>query len=240
MTVQSQGQPLEKQADEWSALPINVAPDGTITYDFDGHIHAQGLDLDQGLGPVAPIGSKVAWLNINGDEEGSISSNRNGFDERTMQLSESQPGTTLEASLGLFWDPSADRAEVTANAENSGGTGGSAVVIDSDENSDFLQLTALVKSRAILALISSAGAIVFDSTGGALAVAHPGVGVYNLSYPSIGAPVGGALAIATPFGVTASSIRANTATDIAATIVPLTAAGAAVNSSFSVLIAAAS
>jgi hypothetical protein len=39
-----------------------VAPDGTITYDFDAHLHARGLDLDAGTSTAPSPDQRVRWL----------------------------------------------------------------------------------------------------------------------------------------------------------------------------------
>lgn len=41
---------------------FTVAPDGGITADFTGHIHAQGLDLDAGSDPNPAADHRVRWL----------------------------------------------------------------------------------------------------------------------------------------------------------------------------------
>src|SRR4051812_34771973 len=41
---------------------VRVAPDGTVTYDFAGHVHAQGLDLDAGTNATPPDTDKLRWI----------------------------------------------------------------------------------------------------------------------------------------------------------------------------------
>jgi hypothetical protein len=41
-----------------------VAPDGTVTYDFDAHLHARGIDLDAGPLTTPPGEQVVRWLRL--------------------------------------------------------------------------------------------------------------------------------------------------------------------------------
>lgn len=45
---------------------ITVNPDGTVGYDFDGHIHADGLDLDAGTIVTPPSENRVRWVEVAG------------------------------------------------------------------------------------------------------------------------------------------------------------------------------
>lgn len=48
---------------------VTVNPDGTLTYDFDGHIHADGLDLDGGVSDSPPNDRKIQWTRL---DDGSL------------------------------------------------------------------------------------------------------------------------------------------------------------------------
>lgn len=39
-----------------------VKPDGSIGYEFEGHVRAQGLDLVAGAGPTPPADRRIQWL----------------------------------------------------------------------------------------------------------------------------------------------------------------------------------
>jgi hypothetical protein len=43
-----------------------VAPDGTVTYDFDAHLHARGVDIDVGLTSTPPNDRRIRWLRADG------------------------------------------------------------------------------------------------------------------------------------------------------------------------------
>src|SRR4051794_38584433 len=45
---------------------MTTNPDGTIAYDFAGHVHASGLDLDEGTSTTPPDDRKVRWLRADG------------------------------------------------------------------------------------------------------------------------------------------------------------------------------
>lgn len=110
-----------------------VAADGSITYDFDGHINATGLDLT--VDPAQPVDSRsIRWLNLNGAMLASIVGNQSGG-AGTQKFLFLKAGNT---QLAIVDDP--------ANQANSGvsilaGPAGNlkfANVFDGNGNSDFL------------------------------------------------------------------------------------------------------
>jgi hypothetical protein len=71
-----------------SAAPAGgrvVHPDGSITYDFDGHIRAEGLDLPAANLPVSlpenvPTASGISWLSLAGDVIARLWADTRGVD----------------------------------------------------------------------------------------------------------------------------------------------------------------
>jgi hypothetical protein len=49
-------------ANRFSALPIRRAADGSVSFDFDGHVYARGLDLLLGVSVTPPQDRRVRWL----------------------------------------------------------------------------------------------------------------------------------------------------------------------------------
>jgi hypothetical protein len=55
----------EGAADQDQLAPnvLTLAADGSIGADFTGHVHARGLDLDEGGGPAPPTDRRLRWIN---------------------------------------------------------------------------------------------------------------------------------------------------------------------------------
>ncbi len=51
---------------------VKLNPDGTVSFDFDGHIHAQGLDLDEADTDTPDPINKVGWFEQPGNTERSF------------------------------------------------------------------------------------------------------------------------------------------------------------------------
>lgn len=49
-------------SDTYSPLLLTIAADGRVTADFEGHISAEGLDLDMGETATPPEDRKIRWL----------------------------------------------------------------------------------------------------------------------------------------------------------------------------------
>jgi hypothetical protein len=79
-----------------------IDPAGRVTYDFDGHIHARGVDLDAGAF-FATNDDKVRWLAADGTEVAEIHGYQTGPDSN---------GVAATASHGLAF------ATVLARAAN--------------------------------------------------------------------------------------------------------------------------
>lgn len=118
----------------------HIAPDGTVTYEFEGHVHAEGLDLDAWTAAGAPPADrKVRWLR---ESDGAVIAELYGSHDQTDDAST----LTLRAQRS----DGSDRAQldlVSGDAFNPPrvGTfilGGTRTIIDGDGVSSFLQLGA--------------------------------------------------------------------------------------------------
>jgi hypothetical protein len=139
---------------------MRVDPDGRITYDFDGHIHAQGLDLDAPLNP--PTGeNEVRWLRT--DTQALLAflaafrqAGLSQFEARAAASVDSTGNNDVEARLiaadadaaehnaevhaGIF----KDIAQVHAIAAG-GGLTLTRIIVDETGSSDFPQLVGTQK-----------------------------------------------------------------------------------------------
>lgn len=157
--------------DGYTPTFIRVNADGTISYDFDGHIHAQGLDLD--TAPAADFSkNQVRWTRTS---DGAISGYLASVD------AESVDGTFFSQMVALSPD-NTDSAVLQAAAENTGGLltrlraiiGGTQVtMLNGAGESSFLQLNTLAKRKLSFGVnTSNYGA----GVTGNVAIAH-GLGV---------------------------------------------------------------
>jgi hypothetical protein len=117
----------------------HVAPDGTVTYDFDAHLHAQGVDIDAGI-DTALGASSVDWIK---QADGSVVAFLNGFDNtgvggyRTLQAASRTADGAHQADMRLR-TLAPNVAEVWADADAN-----QRQIIDARGFSSFLQLKGL-------------------------------------------------------------------------------------------------
>jgi hypothetical protein len=126
-----------------------VAPDGTVTYDFDAHLHARGLDLDAGTSNSPPADRRIRWLR---QSDGAVIAELLGWEvtnsQRVTNLT-AHGNTVLVGSslLGVVNDDAPtqqasiearlgggglDRAQVTVRGQQ-------ATILDGNGYSDFLR-----------------------------------------------------------------------------------------------------
>jgi hypothetical protein len=96
-------------------MPDNFSPDvgqhvdaaGRVTYDFDAHLHARGVDIDQ-AGP-AGLGSspdhKVRWLDANGAVVAEIVGWLDDNGDPHLTLSAGNATLELYGPIGLVGEP---------------------------------------------------------------------------------------------------------------------------------------
>jgi hypothetical protein len=132
--------PVQLGADSFTAdAGQQVAPDGTVSYDFEGHIKAQGLDFDAAadalLGP-----STIEWHRLS---DGALVAYLNGFEtgapQETLQLGAVTPGGTL-TQAGARFTTAGGVAQVWASAVNPAGVVSDRVLVDSLGQSNYPQL----------------------------------------------------------------------------------------------------
>lgn len=84
-----------------------IDADGRVTYDFDGHVHARGVDLDAAVDAGLPNDSTVRWVNVNGAAIASIVASQFGAPTNARSVA-------LEAnSDGPAWTPGPLTARVS-------------------------------------------------------------------------------------------------------------------------------
>ncbi|MFL5910755.1 MAG: hypothetical protein ACJ768_09345 [Gaiellaceae bacterium] len=78
-----------------------LAADGTVTYDFAGHVHAQGLDLDAANSPGSIADdNRVRWLRQPG---GAVAAELVGYDnggQGVAEMTASEPGAGADITVG--------------------------------------------------------------------------------------------------------------------------------------------
>jgi hypothetical protein len=147
----------------------HVDPQGHVTYDFDAHIHARGLDLDAGASNTPPADRRVRWLRTS---DGAALADVFGFDdglESGLFATATNVGNgskalatvraisgTHQADLTVFTESAGNPAgaldTVSVGASSPAGAKG-ATIITGDGRSNFVQLISL---QALYADIRSA------------------------------------------------------------------------------------
>lgn len=139
--------------DSYSPAFMTVNPDGSITFDFTGHVHAEGLDIDAGLIDDPPDEHRIRWLRAS---DGAAVADFQAYEDGN-----SPPNAATRWDLNDNWPTAADRqitqiyqmtrgtapANPVVGAAARIGTGttgtntrsGGAVIIDSNNDSDFLR-----------------------------------------------------------------------------------------------------
>lgn len=152
-------------SDTYSPLLLTIAADGRVTADFEGHISAEGLDLDMGETATPPEDRKIRWLRASdGTRLAEIYAWHGGagFPEHAL------------LSLRAY-----DRENLDSNAElevNAGGDGSlpsrvlavaglqSRVIVRGDGASDFVQ-RALVDAAGDLIVATGADTVARKAKG---------------------------------------------------------------------------
>jgi hypothetical protein len=109
---------------------VKTGLDGSVTYDFQGHVHATGLDLDAGTSSTVPNDSRARWLNTLGAVVADIYGYTFGG-AAGMIAEVADPGGPGRA--GLFLSAAASPG-VIAFTQN-----GSARILYGDNESDFVR-----------------------------------------------------------------------------------------------------
>lgn len=147
---------LARQAEpalvEPSYAPLNgltTNPDGSTAYDFDGHIHAQGVNIDSDDGSVSSVAEahSIAWKDVAADTLIAWLYGQGADQAAYVQLLAAANGLTNDprASLELFstdpaHDPFGNGTRIKASA-------GLAIrqIIGDDDSSSFVQLAGATR-----------------------------------------------------------------------------------------------
>jgi hypothetical protein len=116
-----------------------IAPDGTVTYDFDAHLHARGLDLDAGTGLEPPSDRRVRWLR---QSDGALVADAYAYEDASFRqaILRVTDGSQQAALHGTF-DRGAGRVLTQTQVAGPGGSR-QRTILDDLGQSDFVQGTA--------------------------------------------------------------------------------------------------
>jgi hypothetical protein len=142
-----------------SYAPLNgltISPDGSTAYDFDGHIHALGVDIDSddGSAPAVEEFHSVAWRDV---AAGHLiawlygqGANHAAFVQLLAAANGVGDGTSPRADIQLFatdpaFDPFNNGTRIKVQASNGGSDYADRLVIASDDSSSFLQVAGATR-----------------------------------------------------------------------------------------------
>jgi hypothetical protein len=113
-------------------------PDGTVSYDFQGHVSAQGLDLPATVDNSAPNNNKIRWIK---QADGSLVAFLTAYDNGITSFTglESDHGA---AYSGIAIQSGGAPSQAYAYAHSALGVHKSVKIIDDAGASDFLQVGA--------------------------------------------------------------------------------------------------
>jgi hypothetical protein len=149
-----------------------VGADGKVTYDFEGHVHARGLDLDAAGVTTPPDTDRVRWLDGAGVSRGSVVAAKDGVGNTVLALvgGQAAQGVALNFTSG-------DAVEVFAGAQNR-------FLLDSAGKSNFLQLASLAKRTIVFGSANLTWPGGNQGSNG-LVIAH-GLGVVPVAVAALG------------------------------------------------------
>jgi hypothetical protein len=206
---------------------MRVDPDGRITYDFDGHVRAQGVDLDRDGPFVSNLDSRLRWLDAAGVARAYLLAFQDsGVTDGTALLAR-----IVEADGSVAAELRFDEGELTIDFGVQP-SGISRTLFDGAGDSSFAQLPSALPSRIVAGCVNADGTLRRAITGG-WSSARTGVGLYtvifDVPYGSIAPAV-----LVTPL-TTASQQRLNTVADGSFDVALANGAGVGVDSDFSFL-----
>jgi hypothetical protein len=134
-----------------------IAPDGTVTYDFNAHLHARGIDIDAGLSFDPPVDRRVRWLRAtdgalvadvyatddsSGNREAVLIARGRSAITADSEIVARNEDNTAESAVFRTWAGGGmvPRAEALAGAKQ-------ATVLDSNDVSSFLRWIAPSAAR---------------------------------------------------------------------------------------------
>jgi hypothetical protein len=126
-----------------------VAPDGTVTYDFDAHLHARGVDIDVGLTSTPPNDRRIRWLRADGGVVAQLFAYQDAQFVEGNLITTPDNGARLSQISGLYigaTDVISARALVTNPAKAPATQ--TRTIIDDTGASNFVQSLTLVELLA--------------------------------------------------------------------------------------------
>lgn len=152
---------------------------GHVTYDFTGHIHAQGLDLDAGDDKSPPGDRRVRWLAPDGTDDvgiwgavgGRASLYGHGFGAQVEIATDDDSGASLASArlnVGQHAGSLSGDASVSVDVTGNAGTGPSKLLLDAAGASDWLQLVQTNAAGAHRRIVADFGHGWLHFAGGGL------------------------------------------------------------------------
>lgn len=195
-------------ADTYAPGNMTVAADGSVLFDFAGHVHAQGLDLDAGTTTTPPDDDRIRWLRAS---DGALVADDTAYDAA---------GSRERTSRAVGDAVTAARATLLAE-----GPGGEARLTALAQPGGLLSVDAQAQGGGLRTLIDSANASSFPTLydGGLPAAADRryASGVAVVTWPGGSAQSDLAAGIAHGLGATPGQILLGPAGDLNAFFVPV-------------------
>lgn len=109
-----------------------IAPDGTVTYDFAGHVAARGVDLPASTTGVAPSERVVRWLRESDGSQVAYVAGYDFGDGTATGAALEVPANNTTGRVALLLDASGGVGQLLAVTP-----GGTTKIVDGNGNSDF-------------------------------------------------------------------------------------------------------
>jgi hypothetical protein len=189
-----------------------ISPNGTVTYDFDAHLHARGIDLDAYTTASPPGDRTIRWSDATGGVVADVEGYTIPPGDRIAKLGAYGAGTGAGRAILQGRSPGGTAGELRAEYDDASGAirgfvlAGSraATILDHNGRSNYLQLDGLRKSLSGAAVVTFAG----TSAGSGFAIVTHGLGAapFVVATVNAGSSTGAVgYAMATVFDVTAST-----------------------------------
>lgn len=117
-----------------SGMQVDAA--GKVTFDFQGHVHGTGVDLDVGNGANPPQDRRVRWINANGSAIADVYGYQSAPGQAATAVIEASPPEAAGAHLHLTADAINSNASADVTVE-AGLNSQSALIIDALGESSF-------------------------------------------------------------------------------------------------------
>jgi hypothetical protein len=158
-----------------------IAPNGTVTYDFDAHLHARGIDLDAGVGIPPATVSTVRWLRqSDGAQVAQLVAVESGDDSAIVQAMSPESANVRQAQLSaVAGRNSGDIAVVQAFATSVAHPAGHvAQIIRDDGTSGFVQTRGATNTFLSWGQVNAGGGVTASSPD--VAVGRVSIGLFSV------------------------------------------------------------